>query len=188
MCAKHYQHDRALRNGAKQCRRKGCTLLGILDGLCRPHYDRRRRMDEEQELRDARRCSVEGCDRPYGAMGLCSLHYARKLKTGETGPANLLRAPNGTGYISKQGYRFFKGTDGRSIPEHRLVMEEVQGRYLWPWENVHHKNGRRADNRPENLEIWIKPQPAGQRLEDLIKFIVEHYPDDVRRALEEITA
>lgn len=182
MCGKHYQQDRARRNGAKQCRRKGCTLLAVLDGLCRPHYDRRRRMDDEQELRDARRCSVEGCERPYDAMDLCDLHYQRFRKTGSTGSASPLRAPNGTGYMAN-GYRYFKQKDGTHKAEHRLVMEQVLGRYLWPWENVHHKNGKRADNRPENLELWMKPQPTGQRVEDLIKFVVEHYPEEVRRAL-----
>lgn len=59
------------------------------------------------------------------------------------------------------------------VAEHRVVMEQILGRYLLPGENVHHKNGVKNDNRPENLELWSTAQPYGQRVEDKIDWAIE---------------
>ena len=85
---------------------------------------------------------------------------------------------------NKQGYAIMycpehpNSWKNGNLFEHTYVMSEHLGRPLKPNENVHHINGDRADNRIENLELWSKSQPCGQRVEDKLKhaiFLINEY-------------
>lgn len=196
-CHAHYRRwrlgqdlDAPVRPWGQQdtCGVPGCIKAAKAKGMCPAHY-RRHRLGEPLETPLRRRspgsiCEVEGCSRPFLAGGLCAMHWQRRLKTGEVGPAKRLLAPAGTGYVNPAGYRVFQ-VNGAGILEHRLVMERMLGRPLEPFENVHHRNGIRTDNRPENLELWTKPQPAGQRPEDLVDWVLDHYLHLVEERVKE---
>lgn len=88
------------------------------------------------------------------------------------------------GCVDKNGY-MLRRRNGRMVPEHRIVMEELIGRPLTRQENVHHINGQKLDNRSENLEIWNCSQPSGQRAKDKVSFALEIlslYPELLKEA------
>lgn len=82
-------------------------------------------------------------------------------------------------YVTKGGYLKVRlvghprADKNNRVWEHIIIMEQKIGRHLLPGENVHHINGVRDDNRPENLELWSSSQPSGQRVEDKVAWAKE---------------
>lgn len=60
------------------------------------------------------------------------------------------------GYIYVYQPEHPRATSAGYVLEHRLVMEKVLGHYLGLDEVVHHINGIRDDNRPENLIVFSR--------------------------------
>lgn len=167
MCRLHAQRMRRtgqtdVLRGRAECSVDDCANHVHGNGLCRRHW---------QETRVLPTCQVDGCSSPTISMRSpnCHMHRWRRLNGHDMEAPK--RAARPDGFPAKGGYvKVYR--DGRADYVHRFVMEDHIGRKLLPTESVHHVNGDRSDNRIENLELWSKAQPAGQRVADKVAWAV----------------
>lgn len=91
------------------------------------------------------------------------------------------------GYVLINGPKHPNARTNGMVAEHIAVMSELLGRPLQPEETVHHKNGIRSDNRPENLELWTGRHPFGVRTTDLLSFCLNYLQENAPGLLREQT-
>lgn len=90
----------------------------------------------------------------------------------------------GVGRHNRGYIRVYQGPEQERGFEHRLMAERMLGRRLRRSEVVHHRNGVRADNRPENLEILTRSQHIAfhhalrtAEIDTKIETLIAFFPD-----------
>jgi hypothetical protein len=131
-----------------------------------------RSLEGERVEREIRICI--GCDQPFRLTPDQKVHDVKACSPACAGLAR--RRKPGERYVGPDGYAWVTTPDGRSILEHRWVMEQHLGRPLTPDETVHHKTGGhagRSNNALSNLELWTGRHPKGHRVEDVVAYARE---------------
>ena len=162
----------------KTCEVDGCEGRHYSLHLCRFHYERvKRNVPLDAPLPKKAKgmlCELHTCSSPVKANGLCSSHYWRQRKGLDLdAPKGAFSAPPGTVRVNTDGYAAVKLPDGKWQLHHRYVMAQALGRPLLASEEVHHRDGEKANNDLANLELWDHSQPPGQRVTDKLAYAIE---------------
>lgn len=117
-----------------------------------------------------KQCGETFTDRRHGSAS--RIYCSRRCANLANPSRNEVGQPGDRKFIDgRSGYVVLCNEKGRYQLEHRAVMERMLGRKLkpFPQETVHHKNGVKTDNRPENLELWTSNHGSGQRATDAVR-------------------
>ena len=123
-------------------------------------------------------CEVSRGNLVAGHTRSCGCLQDTYRKEGQNG-ANGPRWKGGRVHHKKSGYVYLHkpahphANKMGYVAEHRIIMEECMKRYLRPEETVHHKNGIKGDNRPDNLELRIGNHGKHQSVADLVTWAQE---------------
>ena len=202
------------------CKVAGCDREVSARGFCSTHYAYSQRgiIDPETgaRLREPKRvaryaadavCSVVGCTGRPCNRGMCNRHALQResgILSEEGVQLRELLTPGRRKQHEKwinqrDGYVLVQAPPGHpharhdgSILEHRLMMEQLLGRFLEEWELVHHKDGDRQNNTAENLVLLDgrarcgEGHPPGHELDSAAAVRVLLQQDDLSEELRQL--
>jgi Trp operon repressor len=125
-----------------------------------------------EETSVERTCSIDGCGRVGDdARGMCGMHAQRVRRYGDPNYVtshekfreNCRNGQPRLGLLKRDSYPKLNGRH-----EHRVVAERKLGRALLTGEIVHHKDGNRHNNAPENLEVITQAQHIREHRQEML--------------------
>lgn len=149
------------------CSVPACGGISFCRGFCRGHYDDLLHSGKIKRLLrphyNGTVCPVLGCEKKCEDMGMCGKHAQRVRRHGNPNyiPSELVRSAlirEAQPRLGKCKPTTYKKLFGRH--EHRHVAEIKIGRPLQSGEIVHHVDGNRHNNSPDNLEVMSQAEHA----------------------------
>jgi hypothetical protein len=113
-----------------------------------------------------------GCGQPTNRMQR-KRRYSKYLRNHHLKALNQITGPSHHawqgGEVVRNGYVYLRAPHRRAVRGYvkrcYLVIEEALGRALAKGEEVHHINGQKDDDRPENLEVMTKSEHMRHHLQ-----------------------
>lgn len=149
----------------KLCIIDGCGRTYLAKGYCSLHYQRVKHYGDPQRGRRRKYkdvvCVIAECGRPASDADVCGMHAQRVRRYGD---------PD---YVTPQWVMIFRNREAQAKTkkakpssylkfygrhEHRVVAEQMLARALRKGEIVHHKDGNKHNNAPENLEVMTQSE------------------------------
>lgn len=199
LCSRHYsaaradgsisQYAKINSNSTGACMIEGCDGDVFGRSLCRPHYMQHAKSGK---LPRSPACVTDGCrSSAMPTRKHCHYHHYRSLAGHAVDRVQrqwgIGRRLDESGYVWLYKPDYPVAVRGNYVLEHRYLGWLHLGRPLTEDENVHHRDGDRANNTigpcflssecrcPErhNLELWSTTQPSGQRVSDKVRWAKE---------------
>lgn len=117
------------------------------------------------------KCSVENCTTQAKDKNMCGKHAQRLRRYGDVNYVTPQRVMSERNRLAQPKFRVLKDTTykkhfGRH--EHRVIAEEKIGRALRPGEIVHHVDGNKHNNSPDNLRVMTQSEHLKEHFQEML--------------------